>query len=177
MMGCNQFQLGDHSYGNIRVVGKIGTVKVGKYCSIAGGVKAITVGHNSCWISTYPFSSREFKDKWGAESIGGHPLFYGDIMIGNDVWIGEDVTIRGGVKIYDGAIIAAGTFVTKNVAAYDIVGGNPMEHIGRRFKEWQIRELLEIKWWDWPDEKVLEVVPLLCSSRLGDFIERYSRNG
>lgn len=72
-------------------------------------------------------------------------------------------------------MIAAKTFVTKNVPAYDIVGGNPMEHIGRRFKEWQIRELLEIKWWDWPDEVVLAEVPLLCSGNLGEFLAKHGR--
>jgi acetyltransferase-like isoleucine patch superfamily enzyme len=53
--------------------------------------------------------------------------------IGNDVWIGYGSTIMQGVKINDGAIIAAGSVVTKDVAAYEIYGGNPAKKIADRF--------------------------------------------
>ena len=54
------------------------------------------------------------------------------ITIGNDVWIGAKTVILAGVSIGDGAVIAAGSVVTKNVDAYQIVGGVPAKVIGER---------------------------------------------
>lgn len=54
------------------------------------------------------------------------------VIIGSDVWIGGRVIILPGVTIGDGAIIGAGSIVTKNVAAYDIVAGNPAKVIRNR---------------------------------------------
>lgn len=75
-------------------------------------------------------------------------------MIGNDVWIDMNAIVMRGVKIGDGAVIAAGAVVTKDVAPYSIVGGNPAKLIKYRFTEEVIGKLLEIKWWDWDEEKI-----------------------
>ena len=75
-----------------------------------------------------------------------------------------------GVTIGDGAIIANNSHVVKNVAPYSIVGGNPAKLIKYRFTEEQIQKLLEIKWWNWNDEKINSYLPLLCSSNIDDFI-------
>lgn len=56
------------------------------------------------------------------------------VTIGNDVWIGGRVIILPGVTIGDGAILGAGSVVTKDVAAYDIVVGNPARVIKNRKK-------------------------------------------
>jgi len=45
--------------------------------------------------------------------------------VGDDVWIGYGSIIIQGVEIGEGAIVAAGSVVTKNVAPYTIVAGNP----------------------------------------------------
>jgi maltose O-acetyltransferase len=55
-----------------------------------------------------------------------------DVSIGKNVWIGADVSIMPGVKIGEGAIIAACSCVTKDVLAYEIVGGNPAKFIKSR---------------------------------------------
>lgn len=70
-----------------------------------------------------------------------------DVVIENDVWIGTGVTILKGVKIGEGAIIGASSVVTKDVAPYSIVGGNPAKIIKMRFTDEEIRihkEKLEI---------------------------------
>lgn len=62
------------------------------------------------------------------------------IVIGDDVWIGYGAVIMSGIKIGKGSIVAAGSIVTKDVAPYTIVGGNPAQFIRYRFNENEIKE-------------------------------------
>ena len=48
-----------------------------------------------------------------------------------------------------GAVIAAGAIVTKNVEPYSIVGGVSAKHLGYRFEESIIKELLDSQWWEY----------------------------
>lgn len=54
------------------------------------------------------------------------------VVINDDVWVGTRVTILPGVTIGKGAILGAGSVVTKDVAPYTIVGGNPARVIRSR---------------------------------------------
>ena len=78
----------------------------------------------------------------------------GDIVVGNDVWIGYEAVILAGVTIGDGAVIGARAVVTKDVPPYTIVGGVPARPIRKRFSDENIARLLELKWWDWPEERI-----------------------
>lgn len=49
------------------------------------------------------------------------------------MWIGANVIIMDGLTINTGAVIAAGSVVTKNVGAYEVVGGVPAKVIKKRF--------------------------------------------
>jgi acetyltransferase-like isoleucine patch superfamily enzyme len=51
------------------------------------------------------------------------------IKIGNDAWIGAYSIILKGVTIGEGAVVGAGSVVTKDVAPYTVVGGNPAKFI------------------------------------------------
>lgn len=75
--------------------------------------------------------------------------------IGNDVWIGSRAIILGGTNIADGAVIGSGSVVTKDIGPYEIWAGNPAKFIRKRFDDQTIEKLLESKWWDWSDEKLL----------------------
>ena len=68
-----------------------------------------------------------------------------------------------GVRIGDGAVIGGQAVVTKNVAPYAMVGGNPARLIRHRFDRRTIALLLELRWWDWPDERVEFCIPHLLS--------------
>lgn len=59
---------------------------------------------------------------------------HNEVKIETDVWIGYGAVILSGVTIARGAIVAAGAVVTKDVAPYEIVAGNPAMPIGKRFK-------------------------------------------
>ncbi len=134
---------------------------IGQFCMIASGVTYIMNGanHMTDAISTYPFAI--FGHGWEGAMEGKQYPHKGDTIIGNDVWIGYNATIMAGVTIGDGAIIAANSTVTKDAAPYAIVGGNPAAEIRKRFDDDRIRKLLDIKWWDWPIEKITAQVHLL----------------
>ena len=53
----------------------------------------------------------------------------GPVTIGDKAWIGFNVIILKGVTIGEGAIVGAGAVVTKDVAPWTIVGGNPAKLI------------------------------------------------
>jgi acetyltransferase-like isoleucine patch superfamily enzyme len=64
-----------------------------------------------------------------------HESTYADekVVIASDVWVGFGSILLSGVTVSRGAIVAAGSVVTKDVAAYDIVAGNPARRVGQRF--------------------------------------------
>ena len=168
----DRYEIGEHTYGSPNVVswGKEATLKIGKYCSISRDV-VIFLGseHRTDWISTYPFP---FFFEEGI-SIKGHPATKGDVIIGNDVWIGYNVIIISGVTIGDGVAIGAGSVVAKDVPPYAIVSGNPGRIVRYRFNEETVQRLLQIRWWDWPDEKVKENIHLICSDSIEVFIRKF----
>lgn len=137
---------------------------IGKFCSIASDVKFIMNGGNHLVEanSSFPFSI--FGGAWSEAMRGKEFPNKGDINIGNDVWIGYNATIMGGVSIGDGAIIATNSTVTRDVEAYEIVGGNPAKVIRKRFSEVKIKELLEAEWWNWDIEKITANVELLTGT-------------
>jgi len=143
---------------------------IGKFCMIASDVKFIMNGanHLSHAISAYPFAV--FGEGWSNAMEGKSYPFKGNTVVGNDVWIGYNATIMGGVTIGDGAIIAANATVVKDVAPYSIVGGNPAKEIRKRFCEEEIKKLLELKWWDWPIEKITANVDTLTSSDINSLL-------
>ena len=141
---------------------------IGKFCSIACGAKFLfnSANHTLRSLSTYIFPV--LFEEWGLD-VARIPEAWdnrGDIVIGNDVWIGYDAVVLAGVTVGDGAIIAARAVVTKDVPPYTIVGGVPARPIRRRFSDSEIDQLLELKWWDWPEEKIARSIGVIQSGDL-----------
>lgn len=138
---------------------------IGKFCSIASNVRFIMNGgnHRTDWFTNFPFPV--FGNGWESAMPESWPN-RGDTVIGNDVWIGYGATIMPGVNIGDGAIIATGSIVTKDVAPYAVVGGNPAQEIRRRFDDDTVAVLMDVRWWDWPVEKITANVKNICGGDL-----------
>jgi len=133
---------------------------IGKYTSIGMEFTAFLGGHHSYQnVTNYTFG------RYGNPSYSK-----GNINIGNDVWIGARVTVLDGLTIGDGAVVGACSMVTKSVPPYTIVGGNPIRYIKMRFSPQVVEDLLRIKWWDWPEERIFDMRELLFQPNIEKFI-------
>ncbi|MGF1725721.1 CatB-related O-acetyltransferase [Photobacterium nomapromontoriensis] len=171
---CVRYLLGDHSSRAVwesGIFGQVDQLIIGKFCSIASGATFMLAGnqgHRHDWVSSFPFDVSKFgnKVKSGFERAG-------DTVIGHDVWIGSECVIMPGVTIGDGAVIGARAVVTKDIAPYSVVVGNPGQVVKTRFAGKHIAMLLEMKWWDWSMERLQRNMDVMCSSDIDALYQRY----
>lgn len=107
-------------------------------------------------------------------AIPGYPKPYSEdrITIGSDVWIGRNVVVLGGVEIGHGAIIGAYSVIAKDIPPYAVVVGNPAVIKRYRFDRETVAGLLNIQWWDWPDDVIAERAEDMRDVRI--LVEKYA---
>lgn len=134
-------------------------LEVGSFCSLASGLYITTTNysHPTDYPSTFNFRSNE---RIVSENMGFDISFAptkevkNGVVIGNDVWVGRDVTIMNGVTLGDGCVVGTKALVTENCEPYGIYGGVPAKLIRFRFQENMVSQLLKLKWWQWPYERI-----------------------
>ena len=146
----NRCIMGKYSFLNNNAVIYDNT-EIGRYCSIGRSVEVGGAEHPTSFLSSHSF-------QYSTALFKGHPdfnfrrsiSFQGNrkTVLGHDVWIGAKAVIRCGVNIGTGSVIAAMSFVHKDVPPYAIVGGVPAKIIRFRFPQHIIAALLESKWWE-----------------------------
>ena len=154
----HSLELGAFSY---QVSGYCFGARIGRYCSFGENVQIGRQNHPMDWASTSPafYQARSLISVdpalW-AQGANWPPSFTFQngpatrvklTTIGHDVWIGHGAYISAGVTIGDGAVIGAGSVVTKDVAAYTVVAGNPARIIKTRLTPRQQVMLQSLKWW------------------------------
>lgn len=154
-------------------------MRVGRYCSISSGLRILDSSHPLETISTSALTFRPnnhlFRgyrtDELSDFSREFRPAPSTLPVIGHDVWLGADVTLAPGVRIGTGAVVAAKSVVTKDVAPYMIVGGNPARQIRSRFSDEVSQALLESMWWKYDPRDVFAQAPtdaVLLADRIRD---------
>lgn len=93
--------------------------------------------------------------------------------IGHDTWIGAHALVKPEVTLGHGAVVASGAVVTKDVAAYTIVAGNPARVLRLRQPEEIAARLIALAWWDWPHAVLRERLDDFRSLSAEDFLDRY----
>ncbi len=131
-------------------------VSFGSYCAIGRNLTVMPVNHDTRFASIQGTFYLEMFGQSHPGAIGApsRSRSKGGVKIGSDVWIADNVTILGGVEIGNGACIGAGSIVTKSIPAYHIAAGVPCSTIRPRFLPEVIALLLDIEWWDWPEDKI-----------------------
>lgn len=171
-----QIVIGAHGYGRpkVRFAESGARLVIGRYGSIADGVEILLGGnHRLDWATTYPFPA--FPEQWPEiAGHGGTDTTRGDVLIGHDVWLGSQCLVLSGVTIGHGAVVGARAVVTRDVAPYAIVAGNPAREIGRRFSDAQIAALLASRWWALPEARIRTLLPLLMSGRIEELVAAIS---
>lgn len=138
-------EVGDYSYGSLLVPGMAdpGT-RIGRYVSIGPNVRRFGASH--------PLDSPSLHPYWYNPALGlvspEHDVERGVIEIAHDCWIGANVTILPSVRrIGIGSVVGAGSVVTKDVADFSVVMGNPARHVRYRLNEQQRNVLLASRPW------------------------------
>ena len=96
-------------------------------CSLTAA-ENIVIGNQCMFANNFVVVDHDHDRKDGKILI---ELVSAPVKIGNNVWCGANVTVLKGVTIGDGAVIAAGSVVNRDVAAYSVVAGVPARKISK----------------------------------------------
>ncbi len=133
-----------HIRGELMVFQCGGEIRIGELCYLGEGSRvwartSIRIGHHvliSHLVDIHDTNSHPLDLPTrrtdieaillrGRKPVGIEAVVSAPVVIEDDVWIGCKATILKGVTVGRGAIVAAGAVVTKNVAPFTLVAGNP----------------------------------------------------
>lgn len=164
----DRFTMDDHSYicPPYHINGGMAVLHVGKYCSIAINLHVdLGYQHNYKNVTTFPIHTLK-------NDVQSNVWVKGDVILHNDIWCGENVSLMGGVTIHNGAVVGANTTVRRDLLAYEIYTGSKLPE-KFRFPQNIIDKLLEISWWNWNEERVIENRHLLAQSNIDRFLNEH----
>jgi len=110
-------------------------IRIGRNCTIGDSVfldgrSGLTIGdsvnfgsHVTIYTRQHDVDSPDFAEIGAPVSVGDH------------AWVSSHSIILPGVTIGEGAVVAAGAVVTRDVAPFTLVGGNPARYIRDRERE------------------------------------------
>ena len=128
--------------GELFVFAHGGEIRIGDWCFVGPGTRIwssgrVTIGNrvlisHNCSIMdslTHPLDAEARHAQFRAIMERGHPrslsLDEQPVVVADDAWIGASATVLRGVSIGRGSIVGAGSVVTRDVAPWTVVAGNP----------------------------------------------------
>ena len=136
--------MGDNVFiGHYSILDGTGGLEIGEGCQIAAWNGLYT--HSShVAIRLYGKHYHEVKE---ADKQGFN---IAPIKLGKYVFVGANAIIFPGVTVGDGAFIKAGAIVSKDIADFEIVAGNPAKVVGdtRKLDETHLQDDQLLKWYN-----------------------------
>ena len=135
--------------GELLVYPQGGRIEIGDHCYVGEGTRIWSLSHvrlgNRIFLShgvnvhdndAHSLSAAERHCHFRELVQLGHASFVENVAtskveIEDDVWIGFNATILKGIRIGEGAIVGACSTVTRDVAPYTVVAGNPAVPVGQ----------------------------------------------
>ncbi|MCW5668571.1 MAG: acyltransferase [Hydrogenophaga sp.] len=140
----SQIHIGANSIieGQLQVFPGDGYISIGQWCFVGEGThiwsaagidigNRVMISHNVNIFDnlTHPISATLRHQQFRHIATVGHPrsldLAGKPVRIEDDAWIAAGAIVLKGVTIGKGAIVGAGSVVTRDVAAWTVVAGNP----------------------------------------------------
>lgn len=113
--------IGDNSFVGTSLIVCASHVTIGNDVLISWG--CTIVDHHSHVVEWA--GRKDDVRKWNAGIKDWTGVKIAPVVIGDKAWIGFNSIVLAGVTIGEGAVVGAGSIVTRDVAPYTIVAGNP----------------------------------------------------
>lgn len=167
--------LDDYSY--VMNDSEVAYTTFGKFCSIAPMTRIHPVNHPMTRPSQSHFT---YRGSWYFEGAEDDASLFAwrraqAVTIGHDVWVGHGTVVLSGRKIGTGAVVGAGSVVTKDVAPYTIVAGNPARVIRLRFSAAIADRLQALAWWDWSHERLAAALADFRRLPIEEFLDKHEK--
>ena len=105
---------------------------LGSYCCVSAGVNLYSVARitleTHAIVSQYSFICTASHDISSVRM----ELTYKPIRLCKDSWTAAKAIVLPGVTVGEGAVVGCGSVVTKDVAPWTVVAGNPARVVGKR---------------------------------------------
>ncbi|MFC4565701.1 type B chloramphenicol O-acetyltransferase [Nocardiopsis mangrovi] len=130
-------------------------LRIGNFCQFASGTQFMlggNHGHDLGAVTPYGFNFFQgAADRWRPS---------GDTVVGHEVWIGYEALVLPGVRLGTGSVIGARAVVARDVPPFAVVVGDGRV-VRHRFDPLTRRLLWRTAWWNWPDDRIGDALPLL----------------
>jgi phosphonate metabolism protein (transferase hexapeptide repeat family) len=169
----NNVDFGDYAYTDRFC--DIANARIGKFANIASLVRIGATDHPLELASLHHFMYRTsyYWHDLADDAAVFERRAARRTVIGHDTWIGHAAMIKPDVTVGDGAVVAAGAIVTRDVAPYTIVAGNPARLLRNRQPPAIAERLIALAWWDWPHDRLRDALEDFRGLEAAAFLEKY----